>query len=153
MNFKKYILFILFSCSFVFSSQNYSSSLLSNADYITGEDGIIRMYINIVGNVKYPGTYLVYDGIDFLTAISVAGGYLQGSNLKKIDVYKQNGESYSINLDKLFDSGNAVSQWIDLKPHDTIYIHQKNLSKILTTSNLTYTILGLLNIAITLDKN
>ena len=84
MNFKKYILFILFSCSFVFSSQNYSSSLLSNADYITGEDGIIRMYINIVGNVKYPGTYLVYDGIDFLTAISVAGGYLQGSNLKKL---------------------------------------------------------------------
>ena len=64
-----------------------------------------------------------------------------------------NKKSVDINLDKLFDSGNAVSQWIDLKPHDTIYIHQKNLSKILTTSNLTYTILGLLNIAITLDKN
>ena len=36
------------------------------------------MYVNIMGNVKYPGTYLVFDGIDFLSVLSVAGGYLQG---------------------------------------------------------------------------
>ena len=153
MNIKKYILFLTVLFSVIFSNQTYNSSLLSNADYITGEDGIIRMYVNVVGNVKYPGTYLMYDGIDFLTAISVAGGYLQGSNLKKIVIYKQNGKSYNVNLNDLFKSEHSVRDWFDLEPHDTIHIHQKTLSKILTTSNLTYTILGLLNIAITLDNN
>ena len=35
--------------------------------YITGEDGVIRMYINLMGHVKNPGTYLVYDKIDFMS--------------------------------------------------------------------------------------
>lgn len=149
---KKSNLIILFLISFIFSS-NYSQQLLSNSDYITGEDGVIRMYINVIGNVKTPGLYEVYDGVDFLTALSVAGGYMPGSNLKNIIIYKQNGTSTSINLNQFLKADLPVSDWIDLDPHDTIYIKQKLISKILSTSNLTYTILGLLNIAITLDKD
>ena len=148
----KIIPYFLFIFSILFSDQ-IPSSLLSNSNYITGEDGVIRMYINVLGNVKSPGTYIVYDGIDFLTALSVAGGYMPGSDLSNITIYRQNGDSESINLNKLLKKGQPVDEWINLGPHDTIHINQKLISKILSTSNLTYTILGLLNLAITLDKN
>ena len=49
------------------------------------------MYINILGHVKSPGTYLVYDGIDIMSAFSTAGGYLDGANFKKIIIYGHNG--------------------------------------------------------------
>ena len=148
----KIIPYFLFIFSILFSDQ-IPSSLLSNSNYITGEDGVIRMYINVLGNVKSPGTYIVYDGIDFLTALSVAGGYMPGSDLSNITIYRQNGDSESINLNKLLKKGQPVDEWINLGPHDTIHINQKLISKILSTSNLTYTLLGLLNLAITLDKN
>ena len=149
---KKTILFIIFTVSIILSSQRIDF-LLSNSDYITGEDGVIRMYINIVGHVKNPGTYLVYDGVDLLTAISVAGGYMEGSNLDKIMVYKSNGKLELVNLNQLFDEGEPTKDWLTLNPHDTIYIDQKNISKILSTSNLIYSVLGLLNLAVTLEKN
>ena len=60
--------------------------LLSDEDYITGEDGTLRMYVNIIGHVKYPGTYLVYDGIDLLTCLSLAGGPLKGAKLSKVSI-------------------------------------------------------------------
>ena len=41
-----------------------STNQLTGEDYITGDDGVPRMSINVWGHVKYPGTYLVYDGID-----------------------------------------------------------------------------------------
>ena len=148
----KIIPYFLFIFSVLFSDQ-IPSSLLSNSNYITGEDGVIRMYVNILGNVKSPGTYIVYDGIDFLTALSVAGGYMPGSDLSNITIYRKNGDTESINLNKLLKKELPVDEWINLGPHDTIHINQKLISKVLSTSNLTYTILGLLNLAITLDKN
>ena len=148
----KIIPYFLFIFSILFSDQ-IPSSLLSNSNYITGEDGVIRMYVNILGNVKSPGTYIVYDGIDFLTALSVAGGYMPGSDLSNITIYRKNGDTESINLNKLLKKELPVDEWINLGPHDTIHINQKLISKVLSTSNLTYTILGLLNLAITLDKN
>ena len=148
----KIIPYFLFIFSILFSDQ-IPSSLLSNSNYITGEDGVIRMYINVLGNVKSPGTYIVYDGIDFLTALSVAGGYMPGSDLSNITIYRKNGDTESINLNKLLKKELPVDEWINLGPHDTIHINQKLISKVLSTSNLTYTILGLLNLAITLDKN
>ena len=56
------------------SNQIDASTQLTGEDYITGEDGVPRMSINVWGHVKYPGTYLVYDGIDLLTCLSMAGG-------------------------------------------------------------------------------
>ena len=50
--------------------------------FITGEDGIKRIYINVWGHVKNPGNHLVFDGIDLPTLLSVVGGPLSGANLK-----------------------------------------------------------------------
>ena len=88
------------------------------------------MYINIVGNVKNPGTYLVYDGIDFMSAISLAGGFMQGSNLKKVKVFRKNNNFEYINLDKHLAGSSSFNDF-KLFPHDTIYIEQKKISEIL----------------------
>ena len=52
--------------------------------YLTDKTGNIMMNVNIWGNVNSPGSHLVYDGIDLMTVISLAGGYFPGANLKKI---------------------------------------------------------------------
>ena len=49
--------------------------------YIIGDRGNVLMHVNIIGHVKNPGHHIVYEDIDILTAISVAG-YLPGTNLK-----------------------------------------------------------------------
>ena len=149
-----YISFILI-CSFcwnlIFTSSH--SNLLSNQEFITGEDGVIRMYVNILGNVKNPGTYLVYDKVDFMSAISLAGGYLSGSNLSDIIVYHKDGTSKKINFKKNISSNIPISEFLDLKPHDTIYIKEKFLSKVFNSSNLPYVMLGILNIVLTLQQD
>ena len=89
---KKYTLVLIgfLSISLISAQFNYrpnqigSSSQLTGEDYITGEDGVPRMSINVWGHVKYPGTYLVYDGIDVLTCLSMAGGPMTGAKLKRL---------------------------------------------------------------------
>ena len=45
------------------------------------------MYINVIGHIKSPGIYLVYDEIDCMSILSAAGGYLPGADLKNIIIY------------------------------------------------------------------
>ena len=133
-------------------ANSLSSQMISNESYITGEDGVIRMYINLMGHVKNPGTYLVYDKIDFMSALSMAGGYLQGTDLKNIIIYSENGESEKINLYNYLNSNSKDISQFNLKPHDTIYIKQKSLSKFFMSSNLPTIFLSMINLAITLKN-
>ena len=48
---------ILFTSIFALNVQN--NYLMQDELYITGDDGVIRMYVNVIGHVKNPGTYLV----------------------------------------------------------------------------------------------
>ena len=144
--FKYYIVFVFMT---LICSQGSSHLVSLQDDYITGEDGVIRMNINIIGHVKNPGIYLVYDGIDLMSALSVAGGYLEGSKLDDIIIYHQDGSQTSIDL-HLYLNGNSID--LDLGPNDTILVSQKMISKLLYSSNLPSILLGLLNIALTLDR-
>lgn len=126
---------------------------ISNQDYIATEDGIIRMYINVLGHVKSPGSYLVYDKIDFMSAISIAGGYSSGANLSNVYIYGIDGTYKTVNLNRSFERNIPLDQFVNLKPHDTIYIKEKTLSKVFTSSNLPYVLLGILNVALTLNNN
>ena len=147
----KNIIILLSLCSLIFSNI-IESKLLSNDPYITGDDGVVRMYVNVLGHVKNPGTYVVYDGIDFLTVLSMAGGYLNGSNLRNIMIHHNDGTSEEVNLKKILsiDSESLIS--IHLKPHDTIYVEETGWSKLIYSSNLPVIILGILNIALTLER-
>ena len=117
---------------------------LTGEDYITGEDGVPRMSINIWGHVKYPGTYLVYDGIDLLTCLSMAGGPMKGAKLSKIGIISNDGTSRKIDLNKIIDNNNVYS--ISLKPHDTIYIDQSLGNFLLTKTSVIAVLLQLTNV-------
>tara|TARA_S200000501_G_C20863614_1_gene760974 strand:- start:688 stop:1134 length:447 start_codon:yes stop_codon:yes gene_type:complete len=143
---KKYLL-IYFFLGLIFS-QDY---LPSNERYITGDDGVVRMYINIIGHVQKPGTYIVYDGIDLVSAISRSGGYLQGANLKNILIYSEGEKTKKVNLLKILNSSSKFDK-ININPHDTIVIQEKLLSKVFASSNLPSILLGMLNIILTIDR-
>ena len=159
----KRLIIIIYCCLGILSAQGNSpyygksntQMSISSADYITGEDGIVRMYVNIWGHVKNPGTYLVYDGIDIMTLISLAGGPLPGAKLFDVQVFHANGLSDgsidSINLDLFLKRGDR-SKLAEIGPHDTIYIEQTLGNYLLTRANLFNTGLQIINILYTVSR-
>ena len=148
MKYYKYYINILFLVGLTMCSSFINNQLISNEKYITGEDGVIRMYINILGHVESPGLYLVYDGIDIMSALSIAGGYKNGANLKNIIIYRQDGSKDEFSLSSILD--NSID--VDFNPHDTIYINQRLVSKIFNSSNIPTIFLSILNLALTIDR-
>ena len=148
MKYYKYYINILFLVGLTMCSSFINNQLISNEKYITGEDGVIRMYVNILGHVESPGLYLVYDGIDIMSALSIAGGYKNGANLKNIIIYRQDGSKDEVSLSSILD--NSID--VDFNPHDTIYINQRLVSKIFNSSNIPTIFLSILNLALTIDR-
>ena len=150
MQYYKYYINILVLISFIIgSSSMINNQLISNEKYITGDDGVIRMYINVLGHVESPGLYLVYDGIDVMSALSMAGGYKNGANLNKIIIYRKDGTQSIFSLQNVLD---GTIEKIIFNPHDTIYIEQKMMSKIFNSSNIPTIFLSILNLALTIDR-
>ena len=150
----KYILIIVFM-SLLLSDIEVGltgpiSQYVSDQEYITGEDGIIRMYVNILGHVNNPGTYLVYDGIDFISLLALAGGPARGSDLKAIKII-QNKKSYEINFKNFLKTGEFDSI-IEISPRTTIYIEEKPISKMFRGTNLVSSILQVLTLAVTIEN-
>ncbi len=156
---KKYTLALIYflSISLLSAQFNYrpnqigSSSQLNGEDYITGEDGVPRMSINVWGHVKYPGTYLVYDGIDILTCLSMAGGPLTGAKLKEVTIVSKDGSNRIINLDKLLKNSN--SSIVELEPYDTIYIDETLGNYLLARSNVINILLQITNLILISTNN
>ncbi len=129
------------------SSSNFPRS---GERYITDEDGVIKMWVNIWGQVNSPGCYLVYDGIDLATLLSVTGGPKPGANLKKISLFRElpdeNGRlSQSINLQKFLKSGDRGDFSIVL-PNDTYVIPQAPMSYVISNLNIVNTLLNFYNL-------
>ena len=61
----------------------------TGARYISGTDGIIRMYVNVWGHVGTPGRILVDEGIDLATLLSLSGGPNKGANMKNVRIYHE----------------------------------------------------------------
>ena len=118
--------------------------------YFSGEDGVLKLYVNIWGKVNSPGRLIIDEGVDILTAISLAGGPMSGANLKNIKLYREfpdtDGEVvYQINLDEYIDSGDK-SKLIPIKPNDTIIIPEKMSSIIVQNMGSASTFMNLLNL-------
>ena len=116
--------------------------------YFSDNNGNILMSVNIWGHVKDPGSYIVFDNIDFCTLLSHAGGPLAGANIKEIklirDAKDQKGDLiYTINLDEFYKSGDK-SSFIPILPNDTIVIKEKSASVIFRSTTILTTILQIL---------
>ena len=146
----KYIL-ILLIFSTVILSQSHSASQLGNSSepYVTGDGGIVRMYVNVIGHVKNPGTFLVYESIDIFSLLALAGGPLPGAKLKNIKQFHNDKVKY-FDLQKHLDSGNDME--FILHPHNTIYIDQTFGSYLLSNSSFINSTLSLLNIYLTIQR-
>ena len=76
----KYILILLIFSTVILSQSNSAHQLGNSSEpYVTGDDGIVRMYVNVLGHVKNPGTFLVYESIDIFSLLAIAGGHLPGA--------------------------------------------------------------------------
>ncbi len=112
-----------------FKNSKVSYSQFFNERYIANQDGTIMMKVNIWGHIQNPGMHIINDGTDFASLLSIAGGPLDGANLKSIRLYREipdkNGKIvYDIDLDNFIRTGSR-SNFISLNPNDTIIIPQK----------------------------
>ena len=128
----------------------FSDFQISSERYLTDDKGNIMMYVNIWGHVGSPGHHLVYEGIDLATIMSVVGGPKSGANMKKVRVYREIPEEdgtlvYHLDFEKFVSSGDR-SEFIRIKPNDTIIIPEKISNYILTQVGTVNTFLSLFNL-------
>ena len=134
---------------------SYQDFQISSEKYLTDNNGNISMFVNVWGSVTNPGHHLVYDGIDFATLLAIVGGPLNGANLKRVKLYREIPEAdgslaYTINLQEFLISGDR-SNFVQIKPNDTILIPRKIFSSILSQIGTVNTLLSLLNLYIALQ--
>ena len=141
---------LLFPQGDVAEQPTFSDFQISSERYLTDDNGNIMMYVNIWGHVGKPGHHLVYEGIDLATLMSVVGGPRTGANMKKVRLYREIPEEdgtlvHHLDFEKFVSSGDR-SEFIRIKPNDTIIIPEKISNYILTQVGTLNTFLSLFNL-------
>ena len=155
MNKIKYLLIILLG-SLLIAQDNvdeptaFSDFQISSERYLTNANGNIMMNVNVWGHVGNPGSHIVYDGIDFASLFSIVGGPRDGANLKKVRIYREIPDAdgsmvYQIDLNEFINTGNR-SEFIKIKPNDTIIVPQKFSSYMVKQVGTINTIFSLITI-------
>jgi len=133
----------------------FSDFQISSERYLTNANGNIMMNVNVWGHVQIPGSHIVYDGIDFASLLSIVGGPNSGANLKKVRIYREIPDLdgslvYQIDLNDFINTGNR-SEFIKIKPNDTIIVPQKFSSYMLKQVGTLNTIFSLITIYLQLE--
>ena len=141
---------LLFPQGDVTEQPTFSDFQISSERYLTDNKGNIMMNVNVWGHVGNAGHHLVYDGIDLATLMSIVGGPNTGANMKKVRVYREVPDAdgtlvYHINLNNFINTGNR-SNFIKIKPNDTIIVPQKLSSYFLTQVGTINTLFSIINI-------
>ena len=136
--------------------ENINLRSSTGARYVSSDDGVLRMYVNIWGHVRSPGRILVDDGIDLATLLSLTGGPDKGANFKNVRVYHEypdkNGNVVNIiDLTEFIKTGDR-SNFINIQPNDTFIIQQTVLSYIIEEIGTVNTLMSLINIYLNLSN-
>ena len=128
----------------------------TGARYVSSEDGVLRMYVNIWGHVPSPGRILVDDGIDLATLLSLTGGPSKGANMKNVRVYHEypdkNGNVVNIiDFTEFLETGDR-SNFINIQPNDTFIIQQTVLSYIIEEVGTVNTLMNFINLYLNLSN-
>ena len=137
-------------------SDNINFQPSTGARYVSSEDGVLRMYVNIWGHVPNPGRILVDDGIDLATLLSLIGGPNKGANFKNIRVYHEypdkNGNIVNvIDFTEFLKTGDR-SNFITIQPNDTFIIQQTVLSYIIEEVGTVNTLMNFINLYLNLSN-
>lgn len=127
-----------------------SKPRMSNNLYGTDPSGHVYININVIGHVASPGSHKIYEGTDILTILSTAGGYLPGSKLDKILIYRRGEQEMEFNLIEYMNNGKHLD--IDFMPNDTILIKQSSGSMIFSKIGFLNTIISLINLYVVIIK-
>ena len=158
---KKYLI-TFFICTLV--GQNVSSNNSKNNDYqvssekfFTDGQGNVKMVVNVWGHVNSPGLHEVFDGIDLATLLSMVGGPKSGADLKKVKIFRDSPDLedqmvYYLNLEKFIEKGDR-SNFIKIRPNDTIIIRQKVSDYLWSQVAVLNTVLTLANLYFQIQNN
>ena len=137
-------------------SDNINFQPSTGARYVSSEDGVLRMYVNIWGHVPRPGRILVDDGIDLATLLSLSGGSNKGANIKNVRIYHEypdkNGNIVKIIDFKEFLKTGDRSNFITIQPNDTFIIQQTVLSYIMEEVGTVNTLMNFINLYLNLNN-
>ena len=156
-NFKILMISVILNCLNIVLAQGIINNSqneyqISSEKYITDSNGNIKMNVNVWGHVGQPGNHLVFEGIDIVTLLSIVGGPVGGARLDRIrlirEIPEENGKLvFTINFNEFIKSGDR-SNFIKIKPNDTVIIPQKFSSFLMSTASGINTILSLITIYI-----
>ena len=136
--------------------ENINLRSSTGARYVSSDDGVLRMYVNIWGHVPSPGRILVDDGIDLATLLSLTGGPSKGANMKNVRVYHEypdkNGNIVNIIDFTAFLKTGDRSNFINIQPNDTFIIQQTVLSFIIEEIGTVNTLMNLINMYLNLSN-
>jgi protein involved in polysaccharide export with SLBB domain len=147
---KNIVLTIIILSSLAFSASNMISTSIPGQEYYTDETGNVYIYINVIGHVNSPGTYIIYEGTDVLTILAQAGGPLPGAKLNKAIIYRKNADMIKLNIESHMKTGQPLD--IEFKPNDTIFIEQSFGSYMMTKTNILNSFLQILNLSLTISR-
>ena len=159
MKMKKIILALMFICfslvvaqTSVSQTKPFTDYQISSERYFTDSNGSVNMFVNVWGNVSSPGRHRVYDGIDFATLLSIVGGPSTTANLKRVMLYREIPDEgqlrYIVDLEDFVRTGDR-SEFIEIKPNDTILVPTKTSSLIWRQVGTLNTVFSLLNLYFT----
>ena len=147
---------LVFLSSVLIASVDSKMAENTGARYFSGNDGVIRMYVNVWGHVNNPGRILVDEGIDLATLLSLIGGPSKGAKMSSIRVYHEfpheDGKIvHLIDLTDFIKYGDR-SNFISISPNDTFIIQQTAWSYFISEINTINIIMSLLNIYLNLTN-
>ena len=156
---KQFLILALFIFGVGFTQAELTQAdipLNTGARYVSGKDGIIRMYVNVWGHVGIPGRILVDEGIDLATLLSLSGGPKKGANMKNVRIYHEypnkNGNIvYILDLTEFLKTGDR-SNFISIQPNDTFIFRQTTFSYLLQEMGTINTLMSLINIYLNLNN-
>ncbi|WP_289054524.1 polysaccharide biosynthesis/export family protein [Carboxylicivirga marina] len=91
--------------------------------------------ITIVGEVRAPGRYLLYDEeINVLEALSLAGDVTDYANKKKVRLIRKEGEVQQMVILNTLDDKLLFSPYYYLKPGDILYVEPRRLKSVQLSS-------------------
>lgn len=87
---------------------------------------LISFKISVLGDVKAPGRYFIYnDRANLLEGLSMAGDLTQGASRQNVKLIRQKGDQSEVVLLDLTDPNLVQSQYYYLMPNDVIYVEPR----------------------------